>query len=101
MKLSYFMALVALVALAQSLVLPELIQNCSTFAKDFTESMTSQNATIINSTLVPANSAAGNNYTFCKVLGQVAYEGNNTLNFQLYLPEAMAWTGRFMAVGQY
>ncbi|KAF8852697.1 tannase and feruloyl esterase [Acephala macrosclerotiorum] len=100
MKLSSYMALVALLAaLAQSLVLPEPTHNCSTFAQDFTESVASYNATITNSTLVLANSAAGNNYTFCKIFGQVTYEGNNTLNFQLYLPDAPAWTGRFMAVG--
>ncbi|PVH72277.1 tannase and feruloyl esterase [Cadophora sp. DSE1049] len=100
MKLSSFLALVALLAaLARSLVLPESAQNCFTFAQDFAGSVASQSATLINSTLILANSAAGNNYTFCKIVAQVTYEGNNSLNFQLYLPDATAWTGRFMAVG--
>ncbi|CZR52794.1 related to feruloyl esterase B precursor [Phialocephala subalpina] len=100
MKSLAIAVLIALIAThVKALVLSTPSQNCSTFAQDFAQSVSSQNATIINSTLVPANSAAGNNYTFCKVYGQVAYAGNDTLNFQLYLPEIEMWSGRFMAVG--
>lgn len=102
MKLSCLVTLASLfLGLGNPFVLPNPTQNCSTFAQDYSESVASQNATIINSTLILANSAAGNNFTFCMVFGQVAYEGNNSLNFQLYLPDATAWTGRFVAVGNY
>ena len=91
-------ALVLLFLEVQSFVLPKPTQNCSTFAASLSKSFAGQKITIFNATLVLANSTS-NDYEYCQVVGKVAYGNNDTLNFQVYLPEATAYTGRFMAVG--
>ncbi|KAH8598407.1 tannase and feruloyl esterase [Bisporella sp. PMI_857] len=84
---------------AQSSVLPKLTQNCSTLTESLAQSFAGKKVTIINTALIPANSTSGNEYEYCQVIGKVAYTSNNTLNFNVYLPDATAYTGRFMAVG--
>ena len=103
MKLSmivYVGASALVTSVAQSLVLPKPTQNCSTFAQTISHSFAGQEVTIINSTLVPANSTGSSEFEYCQLYGKIAYAGNNTLNFQVYLPDATAYTGRFMAVGE-
>ena len=92
-------ALSLLSSAVQSFVLPAPTRDCSTFAATLAKTFAGQTTTIVNATLIPANSTSGNEYEYCQVIGKVAYGGNNTLNFQLYLPDATAYTGRFMAVG--
>ncbi|KAL0571964.1 hypothetical protein V5O48_009990 [Marasmius crinis-equi] len=40
-----------------------------------------------------------NNVAFCRVYGQVPYGDNNTVNFELWLPEADSYRGSYLAVG--
>lgn len=84
-----------------SFVLPKPTQNCSTFAESLAKSFASQKVTIMNSTLIPANSTSSNEHEYCQLVGKVAYTNNDTLNFQVYLPDATAYAGRFMAVGKF
>jgi hypothetical protein len=86
--------------LAQSFVLPSPTENCSTFTEAISSSLADQQITVINTTLVLSNSTSQNIYEYCLVNAQVAYTKNDTLSFQMYLPDASAWTGRFMAVGE-
>jgi hypothetical protein len=85
----------------QSFVLLKPTQDCLTLAQSLQKSFTGQDTAILNTTLVPANSISGNKYEYCQVIGKVAYADNNALNFQVYLPDATAYTGRFMAVGKF
>lgn len=102
MKLSIFcLGALALFPNVQSLALLKPTQDCSsTFILSLARSFSGQPTIILNATLIPANSRGGNEYDYCQVIGKVAYPSNNTLNFQVYLPEATAYTGRFMAVGK-
>lgn len=83
-----------------SLTLPRSTQDCISFAQT---APAIQNVTLLNSTLISANnlnlSGTLNSPSFCRVLGQVAYGSNDTLNFQLWLPDPASYNGRFMAVG--
>lgn len=59
----------------------------------------------INSTLVDAGSlvidlAGVNNFTFCRVFGKMPYGPNNTLNFEVWLPEQSKYEGRYLSVGE-
>lgn len=45
--------------------------------------------------------AGANEVAFCQVVGSVAYGGNETLNFQLWLPDTSIYERRFMAVGTF
>jgi feruloyl esterase len=104
MKLSLAISLFAVALLlphVKSLVLPKPSQDCSIFAKSLVKSFSGQEITIVNSTLVPANSPNKNEYEYCQVIGKVAYASNDTLNFQVYLPDSTAYNGRFMAVGKF
>jgi hypothetical protein len=78
-----------------SLTIPRNPQDCNAFSQN---APSIQNVTLINSTLILAYE---NTSSFCKVLGQVAYGSNDTLNFQLWLPDADSYNGRFMAVGNF
>ncbi|KAG9744673.1 tannase and feruloyl esterase, partial [Aureobasidium melanogenum] len=40
-----------------------------------------------------------NKYAFCEVDGTISYGKNSSLHFSVYLPDALAYNGRFMAVG--
>jgi hypothetical protein len=40
-----------------------------------------------------------NNATFCRVLGQIPYGNNNTINFEVWLPETSEYNGRYLSVG--
>jgi hypothetical protein len=61
--------------------------------------------TLINSTLVPRDalniSGVTNEIAFCQIFGYVTYGRNETLNFQLWLPDERIYEQRFMAIGQY
>jgi hypothetical protein len=93
-------ALSYLFPLAHSFVHPSPTKNCSNFAGAIAKSLAGQQTTIINTTLVPSNSTSKNIYEYCLVNAQVAYTRNDTLVFQMYLPDSAAYTGRFMAVGK-
>lgn len=42
-----------------------------------------------------------NSFSICRVIGNVAYgaKANNTLNFELWLPERSSYNGRYLSVG--
>jgi hypothetical protein len=80
---------------AQSIAL-EKPTSCSNLTESAASKLQRQSGTIINTTLVAATSSTPE---YCKVIASIAYGKNDTLNFQVYLPAAHNWTGRFMAVG--
>ena len=41
-----------------------------------------------------------NRFTLCRVIGKIPYEGNSTLNFEVWLPEAPIYKGRYLSVGK-
>ena len=89
----------------QAWVLPAPTKDCSKFAGTAALLFPNGNTTLVNSTLVPEGGVEVLNVTnalaFCRVFGQVSYGGNDTLNFQLWMPDVLAYEGRFMAVGEY
>ncbi|KAI1867801.1 uncharacterized protein JN550_006942 [Neoarthrinium moseri] len=58
---------------------------------------------IINATYVPAASlnisGSFNQFPFCRVYAQVPYPENNTVGFEVWLPEPKSYNGNFLAVG--
>lgn len=44
-----------------------------------------------------------NSYSACRIIGKIAYgaEKNNTLNFEVWLPESSDYNGRYMSVGRF
>ena len=44
----------------------------------------------------------GNKFALCRVTGTIAYgdNGNDTLNFELWLPDKSTYNGRYVAVGK-
>ena len=87
-------------------VLPSPTQSCPSLAAlHAASSAVGSGTTLINSTLVPIGglnvSNTVNQVSFCQVLGSVAYGDNETLNFQLWLPDEKIYQGRFMAVGKF
>jgi feruloyl esterase len=78
--------------------------DCSSFTRNFS---LPENTTVINTTYhLPqtVNITSGtqnlyNKHSFCEVAGIVSYGKNSTLHFSLYLPNSLAYNGRFMAVG--
>lgn len=58
---------------------------------------------VIAASYVPTNSlnvsGAFNQVAFCRVNGSVPYLGNNTVFFEVWLPETVAYNERFLAVG--
>jgi hypothetical protein len=42
-----------------------------------------------------------NNVTFCRVRGLMPYGGNNTLNYEVWLPEKSKYNRRYLSVGQF
>jgi len=63
---------------------------------------------VSNATTVPVETnltaitgaAGSNNYTLCRVQGQVVYGHNHSIGVELWLPAQQHWNGRFMAVGK-
>ena len=79
-------------------VLPRSTANCSTFEKFLQQSLGGLNTTVTSTVLIAANSSS-NVHDYCQVVGSVAYTSNDSLHFEVWLPDAEAYTGRFMAVG--
>ncbi|KAH0029349.1 tannase and feruloyl esterase, partial [Aureobasidium melanogenum] len=78
--------------------------DCVTFIRNLS---LPENTTITNTThhqphTVNVTSGAQNiynKYAFCEVDGIISYGKNSSLHFSVYLPDALAYNGRFMAVG--
>lgn len=51
------------------------------------------------STVAAQNVTENNNATFCRVIGVMPYGSNNTLNFEVWLPEAERYNERYLSVG--
>lgn len=43
---------------------------------------------------------ATNNIAFCRVIGQIPYGANNTINFEVWLPTASDYNDRYLSVGR-
>ncbi|KAF9877424.1 feruloyl esterase [Colletotrichum karsti] len=75
--------------------------SCDSLAELVKESV--PGLTSVKSALVPANtlniSTVFNSASFCRVNGTVPYPENNTVLFEVWLPEASSYNGRFLAVG--
>lgn len=81
---------------------------CSGFIKSLPESPS--NVRIVSSAYVPAgelvigNTTINNTLSFCQVSGKIKYGGENDsefiLNFQLWLPDAGDYNGRYLSVGK-
>lgn len=48
-------------------------------------------------------STSVNNVSFCQIIGNITYgaEGNNILNFELWLPGQSNYNGRYLSVGKF
>ncbi|CAM1504986.1 Fc.00g106230.m01.CDS01 [Cosmosporella sp. VM-42] len=59
------------------------------------------NATIVAAGQLKAGTDSENEVALCRVVGSILYgpEGNNTLNFELWLPEKSKYNGRYVSVG--
>lgn len=59
---------------------------------------------LINSTAVPANSlnisGEANTAPFCRLFAQVPYPTNNSVLFEIWMPDPEAYNGRFLALGK-
>lgn len=53
------------------------------------------------SVVAAQNVTVNNNATFCRVVGVIPYGPNNTLNFEVWLPEADSYNERYLSVGTY
>ncbi|TLS21423.1 uncharacterized protein PpBr36_10140 [Pyricularia pennisetigena] len=76
-------------------------KKCPEFAASLSDLPTG--SSVSESTFVPANSViidgTNNSLAFCRIYGKVAYPGNNTVNFQLWLPSKDDHNGDFLVVG--
>lgn len=90
-------AVVLVSSYAQAVSLPRYSTCSDLIAKTVASSLASQNCTVISATLIAAN---GSIPEYCNVSASVAYGNGDTLNFDLFLPDAANWNGRFMAVGK-
>lgn len=53
------------------------------------------------SNVAAQNLTTSNAFTFCRVVGRMPYGPNNTLNFEVWLPEAESYNDRYLSVGAY
>ncbi|KAF7531270.1 hypothetical protein G7054_g9036 [Neopestalotiopsis clavispora] len=62
-----------------------------------------EGVSIINATSIPASglnvSGTLNTVSFCRVFAEVAYGDNDTVGFEVWLPDGTQYNGRFLAVG--
>jgi hypothetical protein len=62
-----------------------------------------EGVSIINATFIAASglnvSGTLNNVSFCRVFAEVAYGDNDTVGFEVWLPDGTQYNGRFLAVG--
>lgn len=78
--------------------------SCSTLAGN--SGPLNVNGTVLtNSTWIPAGaknvSGTFNAAAFCEVSGTVSYGTNDSVVFEVWLPDENVYNGRFLAVGQY
>ncbi|KAH0285488.1 tannase and feruloyl esterase [Aureobasidium namibiae CBS 147.97] len=78
--------------------------DCKTFVSNLSlpENTTITNATHHAPHTVNVTSGTQNIYNkhaFCEVDGTISYGKNSSLHFSIYLPDALSYNGRFMAVG--
>lgn len=86
-----------------TLASPKPTASCSSVVKDARNLLRGWDTTVHSAAAVAAAamtvSGVSNEAPFCRVVASIAYGGNETLNFELWLPENNAYGGRFMAVG--
>lgn len=61
-------------------------------------SWTSRNELVLSGSSTGA--ALPNQYAFCRVKGHIEYSGNNSLAFELWLPEQDSYNERFLVAGK-
>ncbi|KAI0834695.1 feruloyl esterase [Hypoxylon sp. FL0890] len=78
------------------------VKECSEFASSLPR-IGVPGLTILNSSHVPEKSinidGTVNAISLCRLFGKVPYAGNNSVIFELWLPAAENYTGRFVVVG--
>ncbi|KAI1411947.1 feruloyl esterase [Hypoxylon sp. FL1857] len=78
------------------------VEECSEFASLLLKTGVTGHM-ILNSSHIPQKSVniSGtlNEIPFCQLLGRIPYAGNNSVIFELWLPAAENYTGRFVVVG--
>jgi hypothetical protein len=100
-----FSTVVGLLAFAtSSITAPAPNKSCLSLTDDTQHLLQTFRATLESSTPIPIGgmvvSGVSNRVAFCEVVASVGYGGNETLNFQLWLPDTSIYEGRFMAVGE-
>lgn len=82
---------------------PQETSDCASFAASLP---LPANVTLLSSSSLPQNAfsnpnfAGTNSITFCRVVGEAPYAVNDTVGFELWLPENGAYNGRYVAVGK-
>lgn len=78
------------------------VATCSNLATSLGPLFETSGVKITSTTLRPPNATAGNTYEYCAVVGIIHYtpSRNDSLSFNVFLPDPARYTGRFMAVGQ-
>ncbi|OTA99659.1 hypothetical protein M426DRAFT_67369 [Hypoxylon sp. CI-4A] len=94
--------LFAIAVQASNSTTPWRIEDCSKFA-DSLSGIGDSEAKILNASYVPENSTEfsgiPNAVSLCRLFGQVSYTKNSSVAFELWLPAADKYNGRFLAVG--
>jgi hypothetical protein len=60
------------------------------------------NATAVAAGALQIGHVSGNNVSLCRVIGSIEYgsKGNDTLNFELWLPEISKYNRRYLSIGE-
>ncbi|KAI1138599.1 feruloyl esterase [Hypoxylon sp. FL0543] len=101
MKGSWLFTLVFFIAVHASQ--SSRVKECSEFATSVSRIGGTLGRVILNSSHVPEKSinidGTVNAIPLCRLFGKVPYAGNNSVIFELWLPAADSYTGRFVVVG--
>jgi hypothetical protein len=77
---------------------PELAKHVASITVT-SSSWTSSNELIVTDSNTGAS--LPNHYAFCRVKGHIEYSGNNTLSFELWLPEQESFNERYLVAGRF
>jgi len=105
MKSSFYLTLACLISSLRAFDISSTSQKCNAFAQSGITGNSS--VTLIRSTLIAEKtlniSSSLNTFAFCRVIAKIAYgsNANDTLNFEVWLPDPEDYNGRFMAVGKF
>ncbi|KAI0884285.1 feruloyl esterase [Annulohypoxylon maeteangense] len=102
MRVGWVNSLLAVTAQALDHDTPWQAEECSKFASSFSKT-SDIGRSILNATHIPVKavniSGTLNTLPLCRLFGQVPYPQNNSVIFELWLPAAEKYNGRFLVVG--